>query len=457
VTPILAGVLGYVALQLVVGLVLSRRIQSEDDYLLAGRRLGYPLAIFSLFATWFGAETCIGSAGAVYEGGLTASTADPFGYSLCLLLLGVALAGPLWRRKLTTLSDLFRHRYSPGAERLSALILAPTSILWAAAQIRAFGQVLAASSELAVSVSIALAAIVVIVYTVSGGLWADAVTDLVQGVLLLVGLAVVAVAVASHAGGLGPAIAGIDPARLQLWDNTRPLLHSLEVWAVPICGSVVAQELAARVLASRSAAVAQRSAVAASALYLCAGLLPLFVGLVGVSALPGLADPEQILPALALEHLAPALYVLFAGALVSAILSTVDSALLAASALVSHNIILPLRPQATERTKVRVARVCVVVFGVVAWLLATHAQGVYHLVEQASAFGSSGVFVCVFAGIYTRVGGAASAYAALAAGIGVWGALTWLWPSEVPFLASLGAALLAFLAFSRVRAAPTSP
>ena len=71
-SPVVIGVLGYVAVQLGIGVWVSRRIRSEDDYLVAGRSLGYPLAIFTIFATWFGAETCIGAAGLVYEEGLAA-------------------------------------------------------------------------------------------------------------------------------------------------------------------------------------------------------------------------------------------------------------------------------------------------------------------------------------------------------------------------------------------------
>jgi Na+/proline symporter len=63
-----------------------------------------------VFATWFGAETCVGSAGRVYAGGLSASSADPFGYALCLLLFALVFAIPLWKRKLTTIADLFRTR-----------------------------------------------------------------------------------------------------------------------------------------------------------------------------------------------------------------------------------------------------------------------------------------------------------------------------------------------------------
>lgn len=444
-TPTLFAVLAYVALQLGLGFWVSRRIATEEDFLVAGRRLGYPLVTLSLFATWFGAETCVGAAGAVYESGIAGSIADPFGYSCCLLFLGLALAAPLWRRKLTTLGDLFRQRYSPGVERLSVLLIAPTSVMWAAAQIRAFGQVLSASSELAVTVSIAIAAAVVIVYTMSGGLLADAITDLIQGAALILGLVILAVATAAAAGGFDVALARIDASKLAFADPSRSFWETAELWAVPICGSVIAQELAARVLAARSARVAQRSALVAAALYLGIGLLPLFVGLTGAHMVPALEHPEQILPRMAQVHLSPVLYVLFAGALVSAILSTVDSALLSAASLVSHNLVVPMWPGLSEAGKVRVARICVVVFGLCAWVLATYADGVYHLVEQASAFGSSGVFICVFAALYTRWGGAASAWAALSIGAGVWMWGAFVTDSPVAFVVSLGAALGAYV------------
>src|SRR5436853_6446090 len=96
----LAGIPGYVLPQLaiVVIVVQRKRRTSETDYLLAGRRFGPTLAMFTIFATWFGAETCIGAAGAVYQGGLANSVADPFGYTICLLLMGFFFALSLWRR-----------------------------------------------------------------------------------------------------------------------------------------------------------------------------------------------------------------------------------------------------------------------------------------------------------------------------------------------------------------------
>ena len=89
---ILLGILLYVVLQLVVGVLVSRQIKSEADYLVAGRKIGLGLAMFSMFATWFGAETCVGAAGKFYAEGFAGGVSDPFGYTLVLLLVGWFIA-----------------------------------------------------------------------------------------------------------------------------------------------------------------------------------------------------------------------------------------------------------------------------------------------------------------------------------------------------------------------------
>src|ERR1044072_7112324 len=116
--PVLIGIGAYLVVQFALGILVSRRIASESDYLLAGRRLGVTLAAFSIFATWVGAESVVGAAGRIYWNGLSGGSADPFGYALCLVLLGVLIAVPLWLKQYTTFGDLFRERYSPGVERL---------------------------------------------------------------------------------------------------------------------------------------------------------------------------------------------------------------------------------------------------------------------------------------------------------------------------------------------------
>jgi Na+/proline symporter len=443
--PVLIGIGAYLLVQFAIGIAVSRRIASESDYLLAGRKLGVGLAAFSIFATWFGAETIIGAAGAIYTDGLAGGSADPFGYGLCLIVLGLVIAMPLWRRKYTTFGDLFRERYSIGVERLAVLLMVPTSVLWAAAQIRAFGQVVSAVSDVEVSLAISVAALFVVVYTVAGGLLADVVTDFVQSIAIIIGLVLLLVAVGDAHGGLQGIASLIDPARLALFslENTTPL-EMLEAWAVPICGSLLAVEMLSRIMGCRTAETARNATLIGAVVYLAVGIIPVTIGLAGPHLAPGLDEPEQLVAILAEQHLSTFLYILFAGALISAILSTVDSCLLAAGSLTSHNLIVPLMPRLTERGKVRCARIGVIVFGVAAYVIALFADGIYELVATASAFGSAGIFVVGMFGLFSRVGGPASAYAALVVGMGVWAAGTLLeW--RTPYVVALATALAAYL------------
>ena len=443
-TPALLALLVYLTLQFGIGAWVSRRIHTEADYLVAGRRLGYPLLTFSIFATWFGAETVIGSAGIVYREGVSLGSAEPFGYGLCLFLLGFVYAGPLYRRNLTTLADLFRQRFSISVERVAAIILIPSSILWAAAQVRAFGHVLATTTDaLDPQLALGLAAGFTILYTAFGGLWADAMTDLVQGVMLSVGLIVVAVAVFANAGG-GEALAQASSRVHFAPPHEGGWLDVAEAWAIPVFGSVIATELIGRIVGARSEKVARRSAIMAGALYISIGLLPVMMALIGAPLVPDLADSEQLLPALAQRLLPGVLYAIFAGGLISAILSTVDSTLLVASGLLSHNLIVPLFGVVDEAKKVRIARLGVLSFGLIAYFLALNASGVFELVEAASALGSAGALVAVTFGLFTSWGGPRTAMCTLLAGLLVYLAGAY-GGSNYPFLASLLASLVVYL------------
>ena len=444
---VLLGILGYVLAQLGIGAWVSRRIRSEDDYLLGGRRLGYGLGTFTIFATWFGAETCIGAAGMVYDEGLAGASAEPFGYGLCILLMALVYALPLWKLHLTTPADFFKMRFGTTVERAVVLLMIPTSLFWAAAQMRAFGHVLSASSGLEPHVTITLAALVVIVYTSFGGFLADAWTDLVQGIALTLGLVLV-FAFVVHARG--PGLFASVPA--ERWGGfAAPDVSPwaiLERWAIPVLGSVTAAELVTRTIAARTPRVAQRAALMAAALYVAVGLVPVLLGLLGPTLIAGIEDPEHVLPRIAQAYLPGWAYPLFAGAIVSAILSTVDSNLLVSASLLSHNVLVPLRPGLGERGKVRLARLAVVVFGVLAYGMALLATGVYALVEQASAFGSAGIFVVMTLGLFTRRGRQRAALAALVAGIVAWCGGAYAGLSPYPYLTSLAAALLAYGAFA---------
>ncbi|MBK8097882.1 MAG: sodium:solute symporter family protein [Planctomycetes bacterium] len=447
----------YVAVQLGIGVWASRRIRNEDDYLVAGRSLGPILASTSIFATWFGAESCTGAAGSIYTDGLNLGSVEPFAYGLCLVVMGLVFASRFWRSRVTTLADLFHDRYGRSTERLAAVLLIPTSLLWAGAQIRAFGHVLHVNSDdlLSENVGIAIAAIVAVIYTGSGGLLADVITDVVQGVALVLGLLALLCGAIWHLGGFAPTAEALANARIGFTPGrTPPAMDLIEQWAVVLVGSVVAQEVVSRSLAARSAGTARAAGLVGGGLYVLIGLIPVTLGLLGPTLLPDLTDPEQLLPRLAGQHLPWWINAMFAGALVSAILSTVDSCLLVASSVLTRNLLFSNAAPRSDRARLWAVRIGVAACGVIAWWLALAVADVSDLVEQASGFGSAGIFLIVTLALFSRRGGALAANLCLLAG-----GITWVLGRYVlaptddqtpvsiphPYLTSLGAAAVGLL------------
>lgn len=434
----LAMLLFYVALQLAVGVYVSRKIRSEDDYLVAGRSLGPILATASVFATWFGAETCVGAAGQVYEHGPAAVSADPFGYGVCLLLVGAIVAAPLWQRSVITLADLFRQRYSRTVERTVAILLIPGSLLWAAAQIRAFGTVVAATGGFSPEAGMIVAIVVVLAYTSTGGMLADAWTDVLQGAVLVLGLVALLVVALPDV-----------PELVRTWPEAaaaerRSVWVTLNDWAIPVLGSLFSQELLMRISSSHSARMARRSTLTAGVIYIVIGAIPVVLGLLGRTLVPGIEEEDAVLPAVTRHYLGELGFVILSGALISAILSTVDSALLACGSLVAHNLLPDSLRERSPKAPLRLARLSVVLLGIAAYGLAHGSDGVHELVQESSAFGSTGLFVIGVMALVARPGGrwggAAAALTALGGGLVSWLVLAHWLHHPLAYLGSLACA-----------------
>lgn len=441
------GVAAYVALQFVIGIWVSRRVRTSTDFIIAGRTLGIGLVSFTIFASFFGAEAIVGTAGSVYEKGLSGAQVDPFGYTLAIVVVALLIAVPLWRRRIVTFADFFRSRFSPVVETVVVLVLLPGSIFWAAAQIRAFGQIVGHTSGLDATLAIAMSTALVVLYSALGGLLADAWTDLVQGICIVIGLVVLAIVVTGEVGGLSGLTASLEPERarpLSLGDEG--VLGFVERLAIPICGTVVAVEMISRILGARSPEVARNGALLGAGMYLVTGLIPVYLGLVGSVLLPGVENAEQIVPQLADRYLGGILYVSFAGAIVSAILSTVDTILLASGGQIAHNIINHLVPAQSDKGQLLATRLSVVVLALVAFGLAMSFDSVKEMTEMASAAGSSGVFIAMMFGLFTTFGGPLAALASIFVGGLAWPIMPVIFDVSAPYTASLALAAASYVA-----------
>ena len=444
---VMVGVIAYVLLQFAIGDWVSRTIYTERDYINAGRQLGLGIASFSVFATWFGAEAIVGTAGTVYSEGLIGATIDPFGYAAALAIVGVTVAMPLWRRGFVTFADLFRERYSPAVERLAIFLILPGPIIWGAAQIRAFGQVMGSVSDLPLIVGITIATFVVIAYTVLGGLRADAITDFIQAIAIIIGLVILLVIVINAAGGFSAALSSIEPQRLAYFGADGPgVLARLEKWAIPIFGTMVSVELISRVLGTNSASVARNSCLIGGGLYLLVGLIPVFLGPRRPIAAAGARRAGADRPEPRGEIPAPgaACGVRRRGDLGDPVNGRTRCCCRAApsSPTISSR---GCAPACRRAARILAARACVVLLGLIAFAIALRSTTIHDLVETASAIGSSGLIVVALFGLFTRFGGPEAAIAALVLGAGTWIAGIAFEFTSVPYLVAVAAGTAAYV------------
>ena len=417
----------YLLLTIALGAWASRKVRSSGDYILAGRSLPMLLSASALFATWFGSETVFGASSEFLHGGLIAVVEDPFGAALCLILFGTFFARKLYKMNLLTLGDLFRVRFGKRAELLAAFLMVPSYFGYIAAQLVAMGLILNAVADTGIIAGILISAAIVTFYTFIGGMWAISITDFVQSILIITGLAILAYIMAEKAGGAMTIIREVPADTFRFFPDANPkaFIAWIAAWSVLGLGSIPSQDVFQRVMSSGSSSIAWKSCYIAAALYLTVAMLPLFISLATRYLYPEqlLADDAQlVLPAMVLEHTTLPVQILFFGSLLSAIMSTTSAAMLAPAAILSENIIKPLRKESlSDKQMLLLTRLAVVAMSAIATVLACWRTNIYELVAESSIFSLVSLFVPMTAALYWKRANASGAISSM-----VMGMMTWL-------------------------------
>ncbi len=421
---LLPALLGYLGLLLVVSLVANRRVQTEEDFIVAGRRLPLSLATATLFATWFGAGTVLTAADEIHTEGLRAAALEPYGAGLCLLLAGLFVAGRLWSARVLTISDVFA-RFGPRAEALSVLVTVPSYVGWIAVQLVALAGTLEVALGLPHTTGLIVVALVSLAYTLLGGMWSVTVTDAAQMVLIVIGIVCLGYAVFDTLGPGGP-LSGVEslpervaPEKLVLIPrgSLNDLVGWLGVLVVASLGNLPGQELAQRIMAARSERVARWACILAGVLYIGIGTIPALIGVAADLLLPDATD-QSVLQSLALRLFSPEMTVLFVLSIVSVVLSTITSGLLAPATSLAHNM---LRHSVSQRvSSLALCRISVVLVLAASILVALLGEDAYSILEASYAIGLVGLFVPFIAGLYGVVASDRAVVLSMVVGIGVW-------------------------------------
>ncbi|HEX5374019.1 MAG TPA: sodium:solute symporter family protein [Aquabacterium sp.] len=430
-TTLLAFVIAYLLATMALGIYAGTRIKSTADFAIAGRSLPLAMVITTTFATWFGAETVMGIPAKFVSGGLNAVIEDPFGASMCLVLVGAFFASRLYKMSLLTIGDYYRQRYGKGVEIFCSIAIILSYLGWVAAQITALGLVFSVLSggEISANVGMIIGTVLVLVYVLIGGMLAVAWTDFVQMIVLVVGLSLIAVLASEQAGGAGQVIA---LAEAQNWFKILPE-STVDGWIwfvaaaiTMMFGSIPQQDVFQRVMSAKDGATATRGAIIGGFSYLAFAFVPMFIVASALIIMPTetkdlLAnDPQKVLPTLILTKMPLVAQIFFFGALVSAIKSTSSATLLAPSTSFVENILKNLHPGMSDRQVLLAMRITIFVFTalVLTYAMAMQGTSIYDLVSAAYQVPLVGAFVPLTFGLYWSRATTQGAVLSIVLGIG---------------------------------------
>jgi len=407
----------YLLLTIAIGLWAARRVHNSKDYLVAGRSLPLYMTAATVFATWFGAETVLSVSATFTRDGLGGIIADPFGASFCLLFVALFFARAFYRMDLLTIGDFYRKRYNKPVELVTSVAITASYLGWTSAQLTALGLVFSVLSggKIDLTTGILIGAAIVVVYTLWGGMWSVALTDLFQSVVILLGLSGVAWLVSDMAGGAGKVIAAASEAgKFDFWPKggSKEWLAFLAAWMTLAIGSIPQQDVFQRVTSAKDEKTAVRATLLGGAVYFCFAFVPIFIAYSALVIDPGYAklfaaedarEIQRILPDLILNKTPMWAQILFFGALLSAILSTASGAIIAPTALFTENVIKPLYGGMTDRQFVLLLRVVFVIFTLAALLFALNSKStMYEMVQNAYKVTLVSCIVPLAAGIYWK-------------------------------------------------------
>jgi SSS family solute:Na+ symporter/sodium/proline symporter len=359
------SILIYLLILIGVGAIRSRRVKTQTDFMVAGRKLSAPILVGTLLATWIGSGSIIAGAGLSYRKGFSALWFDA-GVWVAIIVL-YFIAGRARKLAQFTVPDVLEIRYNKVARILGSIttIIAYTAIV--SYQFKAGGMVLHMVVGIPMDQGIIVTAVFVIAYTALAGMISVAYTDVVNGVVLLLGFIIGLPFLLKLAGGWSNIAATLPPDRFQILGTMtiwEALGYSLPTMLLLLGESNMYQ----RFFSAKDEKAAKTSVVGWISGTILVETLIVILAIIGSSLFLDI-NPEQVILHSVQHGLSPAIGCVLLAAIVAVIVSTADSFLLVPSTNIMRDIYQRfINPNVSQRKMVIYSRLVVIVLGIIAFI-----------------------------------------------------------------------------------------
>jgi len=446
-------IFGFLAVSLLIGLVARKRISSVDDFLLVGRKLRAFRGIATLASTEMGLVTIIYFSEEAYSNGFVA------------IIAGIIAAVTMWvigqtgfvikhlrSLEIRTVPEYFEIRFRPGVRWIAGVLIFLTGILNMGIFLQVEGKFLTIAMGLPTSslpLVMGIILLVVITYTMLGGMHSVVITDVFQFLILLAGIIIISYFAFSHAGGLkGMAMAVREhygETGFNLKDAPRyGLLFILWTTLYYTSGWSSWQPVVQRVFSMNDINTAKKLYRISSIFMFFRASLPMLWGIAALAVLGIIPESQSALPQMMVRILPAGLIGFVMVGFLSASMSTYDSYLLSFSAILVQDIAAPFRKKSfNDKKRMVMMRIGIIIIGVFIYYWGIYyefSETVFRYIALTGSLAFAGTLTAVVGGIYWKKASAGGAYMAFLAS-----AIPPIVSLVIPEISTTYAGLLSFL------------
>ena len=388
---ILSVLIAYLTGVIAVGLYASKKVTAAPGFFLANRSLSWFPLTATLTATVVGGSATIATAALIYRSGLPGLWLD-IGGAIGLIVLGFTLAKLVRKTGLYTLPEIAGRLFDSKVRYAAAVLIMIIQIAWVALLIQACGTVLSILLPVDYELLLILIAIIFIAYTFLGGQFAVVYTDILQFLIMIIGICCLAAPLLFlDAASLLPSISA-DHLSFPLNTGNGLVLVS-SYFFMMLMPHIVGPDIYSKVLSAQDEKTAKYGAISAGVFKFVFAIAIGVIALAAVALVPGLPPGSS---ALALPMAITRLHPVFAGvilaAFVSVMLSSADSVLLSAGTVLSVDI--------TRKKTIFISRIGILAVGILALLLSLYLLDIINTLKLAYTVFTAGLTLPIIFGFY---------------------------------------------------------
>ncbi|MCI1694031.1 sodium:solute symporter [Aneurinibacillus aneurinilyticus] len=392
-----------------VGFIGARKAKTSEDYIVAGRNLGFTMYLSCLAAVILGGASTIGTTKLGYQYGISGVWLVSM-LGIGIISLGLFLVKKIYHLKILTISELLELRFNAQTRLISAAVTALYAIMVTVTQVIGMRTILNVLVGWNLTLSMLVGGGIVLFYTLLGGMWSVTMTDIVQFVIMTIGIFLVMLPLSISKAGGWANLQQILPA--SYFDFTGIGWSEILSYFLLFClGMVIAQDVWQRIFTAKNLKIARTGTIGAGVYSFLYALAVSIIGMCAFVVLPGLSNPQNAFAQMAVTILPVGLLGLVLASVVSALMSTASGTLLASSTLIVNDIIKRFSKKPMSETRfLLTSRITTLVIGLIVIICSIWIQDVLVALDVAYAVLSGSVFLPIILGLFWKRATAKAAF-----------------------------------------------